>query len=97
MEKNRTQLKNAQNNKIKNEADSVWLSLYMDGIGMCKLQSTAPSTCLSRIQHLIMLMVKFWKRIKPTVTCTTIKNVCDLSLYQCTIYWNQLQLWDCSN
>ena len=32
-------LKKAQNNKIANVEGSVWLSLFMDGSGNCKLSS----------------------------------------------------------
>ena len=48
-----------QYKKIANVAGSVWLSLFMDGIGKCKLLSTSPSTSLSRIQHLNMVIVNF--------------------------------------
>jgi hypothetical protein len=41
-----------QHDKIENGAGSVWLSLFMDGTGKCKLSSTPASTGLSRIQHL---------------------------------------------
>jgi hypothetical protein len=51
-------IKNAQNVKNENVAGSVWLSLLMNGT--VKLQYTPPSTELSRIQHLIMVMVNFW-------------------------------------
>jgi hypothetical protein len=45
-------LRKAQHNKIENVADSVYLSLFMDGAGKCKLPSTPHSTGLNRIQHL---------------------------------------------
>ena len=48
-------LKKAQNDKIKNLAGSVWLSLFIDGSGKCKL----PSTPLSRNQHLNMVIGNF--------------------------------------
>jgi hypothetical protein len=49
---NTESLKKAQHGKIENVAGSVWLCLFMDGTGKCKLPSTPPSTGLSRIQHL---------------------------------------------
>ena len=52
-------LKKVQNNKIANVAGSVWLSLFMDGSGTCKLQSTYPRSGISRIQYLNMVFVNF--------------------------------------
>ena len=49
-------LKEAQHDKIENVADSVWLSLFIDGSGKCELPSTPTSTGLSRIQHLKMFI-----------------------------------------
>ena len=49
-------LKKAQHNKAENVAGSVWLSLFMDGGGMCKLPSMPPSTGLSSIQHLMIIL-----------------------------------------
>jgi hypothetical protein len=49
---NTESLKKDQHDKIENVAGSVWLSLFMDGTGQCKLPSTPPSTGLSRIHHL---------------------------------------------
>ena len=37
-------LNKAQNNKIANVADSVWLILFMDGSVKCKQPSTPPNT-----------------------------------------------------
>jgi hypothetical protein len=59
IEINKESLKNAQQDKTENDAGSVLLSLFMDGNGNFKLPSTPSSTGLSRIQHLIMEMVKF--------------------------------------
>jgi hypothetical protein len=43
--------KKAQHGKIENVAGSVWLNLFMDRNGKCKLPSTPSSTGLSRFQH----------------------------------------------
>ena len=51
-------LKKAQNSKIAKFADSVWLSLFMDGNGKYKLPFTPTNTGWSRIQHLKMVIVK---------------------------------------
>ena len=42
MQKKMKPLKKTQHNKTENFADSVWLSLFMDGTGKCKLLSTPP-------------------------------------------------------
>jgi hypothetical protein len=52
IERNKESLKNLQNDKIENVTGSVWLSLFMDGNGMCKLPSTPLITGLCRIRHL---------------------------------------------
>ena len=44
-------LKKPKTTKLKNAAGSVWLSLFMDGIGKCKLPFTPPSTGLNRIDY----------------------------------------------
>jgi hypothetical protein len=41
-------LKKVQHNKIENVAGSVWLSLFMDGTGKCKLPSTPGCLCPKR-------------------------------------------------
>ena len=43
-EKRRTPIRKPKNNKIANAAGSVWLSLFMDGSGKCKLPSTYPAS-----------------------------------------------------
>jgi hypothetical protein len=40
IERNKESLKNAQNDKTEYVAGSVWLNLFMDGTGKCKLPST---------------------------------------------------------
>jgi hypothetical protein len=51
IEKKTESLKKFQHDKIENVAGSVWLSLFMDGNGKCKLPSKPTSTGLSRVQH----------------------------------------------
>jgi hypothetical protein len=66
-------LKNTQNDKFENVADSAWLSLLMDGNGKCKLPSTPPppSTGLSRIQYLNMKWQNFeFRNIRRCVHTT---------------------------
>ena len=52
-------LKKAQHNKTENVAGSVWLSLFMDGSGKCKLPSMSPNTDWSRIDHLKRIIANF--------------------------------------
>jgi hypothetical protein len=44
-------LTEVQDGKHENVAGSVWLNLFMDGSGNCKLPSTPPSTGFSRIHN----------------------------------------------
>ena len=51
--------KKTKTTKVQNVRVSVLLTLFMDGSGKCKPPSTPPSTGLSRLQHLNMVIVNF--------------------------------------
>jgi hypothetical protein len=48
-------LKNVPNSLIK-VAGSVWLSLFIEGSGKCKLPFTSPRTCFKTIFNIIMVI-----------------------------------------
>ena len=99
----RPKIKLTQHNKTEIVAGLVWLSLFMNGSVKCKLPSVAPSTSLSRIQHLIsgcsvwpvsihVLVAKannfhFWKRVKDKIY-----NEFDIIMWYSTFFSKQFFL-----